>query len=306
MDYFKEYEQLKKSVPRCALFNISSQNSDFCAYSRSNKNCYLCRGNDYNENFLYGYWVYHNEDCVDSSYIYDSQLLYECVDCKKCYNLNFCQDCQNSSDSWFLYNCYGCVNCYMCANLKHAEFYILNKKYSREDYLGEIELLKKIPIDQQQNRFNEFLLQHPRLYMHQTQNENSIGDYVYNTRNCYACYDLQDAEDSMYLSHALKMKDCTDCDFMYNAELCYECESVEGHNCNFCYVCWECSNMEFCELCFNCQDCFFCIGLKSHKYHIFNKPYSKEEYFKKVAEIKEELRAQGQYNGRLPEIFYEG
>ncbi|MFA6521508.1 MAG: hypothetical protein WCT53_03945 [Candidatus Gracilibacteria bacterium] len=306
MDFFEEFKQLKLSAPRCALFNIAGQNSDYCAYARYNKNCYLCVGNDYDEDCYYGYWLYHNKDCTDCSYIYESELLYDCVDCRKCYGLDFCQDCQGCNDSWFLYNCHGCKNCYGCVNLKQGEFFIFNKKFPREEYLEEVKKYKARPITEQKAAFAEFLQKHPRVFMHQLQNADCAGDYVYNSKNSYACYDAQSAQDCIYAANTIKTKDCTDVNFMYQAELCYECVSTEGFNCNFTYVCWECSDLEFCELCFNSKNCFGCIGLKHKEFHILNKPYTPEEYHKKVAEIKADLRSKGQYNGTLPEVFFEG
>ncbi|MBI5413264.1 hypothetical protein HZA42_02880 [Candidatus Peregrinibacteria bacterium] len=142
MDFFEEYTKLKLAVPRCALFNIAGQNSDYCAYGRYNKNCYICRGADYNEDLLYAYWAYHNKDCVDCSYTYDSEILYDCVDCRKCYDLSFCQDCQACSSSQFLYNCHGCSDCYGCVNLKQAQFHVFNKKLPREAYFARVAAIK--------------------------------------------------------------------------------------------------------------------------------------------------------------------
>src|SRR3989344_2964327 len=33
------------------------------------------------------------------------------------------------------------------------------------------------------------------------------------------------------------------------------------------------------------SDCFGCVNLKNKKYHIFNEPYSPEEYHKKIREF---------------------
>jgi hypothetical protein len=306
MDFFKEYEELKLQTPRCALFNIGAENSDYCVYGRFNKNCYICRGCDYDEDLMYAYWCYHDKDCVDCSYCYDSELLYECVDCRKCYDLGYSQNCKHCNDSSFLFNCIGCKNCYGCVNLKQAEFCIFNEKCSREQYEERLAELKKLPIDQQKERFRAFLEQQPHVYMHQLNNEHCTGDYVYNSKNSHACYDVKEVEDCLYLTHTLKIKDSVDCDFMYGAERCYECVSVEGLNNHFCYVVWGSNEMEYCELCFNCRNCFGCIGLKNREYHILNKPYSPEEYHKKVAEIKGALLKVGKYNGTLPKIFFEG
>lgn len=50
----------------------------------------------------------------------------------------------------------------------------------------------------------------------------------------------------------------------------------------------ENENSTFCNLASwnkNCSDCFLCWNLRNKKYHIFNKPYSEEEYREKISEI---------------------
>ncbi|MBI5413608.1 hypothetical protein HZA42_04640 [Candidatus Peregrinibacteria bacterium] len=67
------------------------------------------------------------------------------------------------------------------------------------------------------------------------------------------------------------------------------------NNCNFCFACTTSSDLDFCELVFNSKYCFGCIGLNHKEYYILNKPYSREDYFKRVAEIKEELKCDSDY-----------
>ena len=94
--------------------------------------------------------------------------------------------------------------------------------------------------------------------------------------------------------------------FGKQGELLYECVSAYGVNFNYCYVCWGGANLDFCELCFNCQDCLGCIGLNKKRFCILNKQYSEEEYRKRAAEMKTDLRSKGWYAGQLPEVFWEG
>ncbi len=98
------------------------------------------------------------------------------------------------------------------------------------------------------------------------------------------------------IAHAAK--DSVDCDSIGYApsELLYECIGNSGAtNCNFGYASWHNSDLEYCEQVFNSKHCFGCISRSHAEYEILNKKYSPEAYFKKVAEIKDELRREGLY-----------
>ena len=102
------------------------------------------------------------------------------------------------------------------------------------------------------------------------------------------------------------LKDSVDCMFTDGAELSYECFSygLASYNCNFSNYLRTSNDLEYCELCFSCKYCFGCIGLQHKEYYILNKPYSPEEYHKKVAEIKASLREEGLYgNYHLPSTY---
>jgi hypothetical protein len=52
--------------------------------------------------------------------------------------------------------------------------------------------------------------------------------------------------------------------------------------------CNSCTDCHFSSLLNSCSNCFGCVALSHKKYCIFNKQYTKEEYFKKVEELKKE------------------
>jgi hypothetical protein len=55
---------------------------------------------------------------------------------------------------------------------------------------------------------------------------------------------------------------------------------------------------------FDCENCFGCFGIRHKKYHILNKPCgSKEEYFEKVAQIKNDMKKEGSYMLGLSEVW---
>lgn len=95
-------------------------------------------------------------------------------------------------------------------------------------------------------------------------------------------------------------KSCVHSTHITNCELCYECTTSEkSYNCSFCFWCVNSSDCEFCYCVPGCSNCFMCTYMRGKEYHILNKPYSPEDYHKKVAKIKEELRQEELLNENL-------
>ncbi len=105
-------------------------------------------------------------------------------------------------------------------------------------------------------------------------------------KNCYLVFAASGNEDCMYATYLQRCKNIVDCFFIFDSELCYECVD--------CYNCYNLQHGQYCQNCRDsyllydckgCSDCFGCVSLVNKQYHILNEPYSKEEYFKKLAEI---------------------
>ncbi|MDH3324586.1 MAG: hypothetical protein OEL89_03035, partial [Candidatus Peregrinibacteria bacterium] len=101
-------------------------------------------------------------------------------------------------------------------------------------------------------------------------------------------------------------KSCLDSiDSSLNAELIYYSRgAIDG-----CYdvkFCFNVNKTRFCEysaFLFNCEYCFGCCGLVGKKYHIFNKEYSKEEYFELREKIITKMKETGEYGKFFPGYF---
>ena len=128
----------------------------------------------------------------------------------------------------------------------------------------------------------------PHVSLFAPYNENC--DYVNaaeKNKNCYMHILSDRCEDCYYTHGIFACKDCIDCAYIFDSELCYECtDGRKLYRCIMCFLCDNSSNLAFCFDMRGCSDCFFCHGLRNQKYCIFNKQYSKEEYEKKMAEMK--------------------
>ena len=105
-------------------------------------------------------------------------------------------------------------------------------------------------------------------------------------KNCYLCFNGNDTEDSIYCTGIDRSKNCMDIAQANDAENCYDCFAVGQTSRNFgCVSCGESYNIYFCKGCIGCSDCIGCVNLRNKKYHIFNQPYSKEEFERKLKEF---------------------
>jgi hypothetical protein len=311
--FIQQYKQLMLKAPRIALVNMKATNSEYCTWSISNKNCYMCFAADHNEDCMWCRWLYFSKDCTDCNNMHKSTLCYECLDSNGCYNSNHLQDCENCTDCDYCYDCIGCNNCIGCAGQRHAQYKIFNKQYSKDDYfhmLTKITQAQKINPAQAHEQLADLTeqtkQQTPRKYVHMINAENCTGDYIYNSKNCHDSFDINDSEDCGYICEAVdKIKDCYDIFALEQAEMCYEGVSNWGFNINFSIGVWFSSNLEYCDTCQNCKDCFGCISLRAKQYCILNRQYSPEEYARTKATIIEDMREKDLYGKWFPESPYQ-
>lgn len=299
MTFFEQFEKLRLHVPRLALMNFKEENSPYCNYTFKCVNSYYSIGSDFLKNSHYNYWGYHNINCIDCSYSRECEDCYECLDCKNCYNSTYLQDCEDCSNSTYCFDCQSLKDCFACIGLWRKQYYIYNKPYTKQKYFETVLKLNKKSPDELRKLFREVKKNRPHIYMHANHNEApSTGDYIYNSRCVRFCFDIERCDNSIYLNNAINCSDSVDISFAGEPPLkgCYEIMSGMGlENSIFCRTCWHGKNLEYCEYCFECEYCFGCIGLKKRKFYILNVSYTPDEYFKKTAEIKAEMRIESEY-----------
>jgi hypothetical protein len=296
MDFFAELQKLYESTPKAALYNVINENSPYGNFMNRCKNCYLVANAHHCEDVFYGRDVYWNKDCCDSDHIHKNELLYECLDSRNCYNSSYLQDCEECNDCNYCFDCRGCKNCFGCVGLRQKEFHIFNKPVPEEDYFGLVAQWKKKGHKAIWNEFEKLKETVPRLFARQIKVENVTGDYIKNSKEIYNSFGVTESQDIYQSFEVDKSNDCCDVSFTEYAELCYECfSSYKLKNANFCTICWESSDLEYCFSVFRSRHCFGSVFLNHKEYHILNKPYSKDDYFKKKAEIKDQLISEGTY-----------
>ena len=109
-----------------------------------------------------------------------------------------------------------------------------------------------------------------------------VGDY----KNAYLVSASWSGENVMYGTRCNESKDCTDALATSKCELCYEIVSAtHSYRMLFSQNSDSCTDCAFVFECRGCTNCFGCTNLRNKSYYVFNKPYSKEDYFRKLHEF---------------------
>lgn len=301
--FFEQFYELTLRVPRVPLVNNKSENAEYCNFTDNNKNCYLIFSADDNEDCYYCALMAKNRAVIDSVWIFDSELLYECVECTHCYNLRYCQNCENCSDSAFLLNCRGVRNSLFCVNLRNKEYHMFNKPVGKERYVQAMKELAGSYSKYQAafQRVNTLKQEFPlRKADNNTNCENVTGDNVVNSKNVYLSFDVYDSEDCAYSMEGLRAANCYDIGYFDKTQWCYEGNSLIGYGLRFTNFCKDSTDLIYCDNCHGSKNCFGCIGLKKKEYCIFNRQYSKEEYKEIVPRIIEHMKSTNQWGEFFP------
>jgi len=105
-------------------------------------------------------------------------------------------------------------------------------------------------------------------------------------KNCYLCFAATKNENSNYCNRIASCRDSLDIYLGNKAELSYGSSFVE--NCtkvHFSDHVRNCIDSWFLYDCNNCSDCIGCVNLRNKQFHIFNQPYSREEYLKEKEKL---------------------
>lgn len=133
----REYLDFLKTQPRKYLDIVNCEESlgDYLRDCKNAYQSYVCIGL---EDCKYMMHCYYSKDCYDWDFVgaKGSELCHEMASCAyNMVNCHFCSGCwENDSDLYYCELCLGTRNCFGCISLRHKEYCILNKQYSRAEY----------------------------------------------------------------------------------------------------------------------------------------------------------------------------
>lgn len=103
-------------------------------------------------------------------------------------------------------------------------------------------------------------------------------------KNGYLVFHADFNEDIAYGFYLVHNRGMIDTSLAMNSELCYDSMHIYKVNrgIGLRSQVTESLDCAFLKDCMNCQNCFASANLRSKKYYIFNKPYTKETYFEEI------------------------
>lgn len=134
-------------------------------------------------------------------------------------------------------------------------------------------------------QFKELLQRVPLANLGNTNMVNTdYANHSLDLRNCFLVYASFVAENVLYSTGVVNVKDSLDLYKVMKSEQCYAdviCGSI--FNTHFSYDSDECINSMFLTSCLNLQNCLGCVNLRHKSHYIFNKEYTKGDYLKERA-----------------------
>jgi hypothetical protein len=308
--FFEQYRELQDRVPLPAMFNddgVGSVNSQYSQNTTFSKNMYMGAIAWYAEDCMY---FYNNagpetRDVMDSMDAFNySQIIYDSVFLEHCYNCRSCYYSTGLSDCIFAYDCKGCTNCFMCVNTRQKSYCIKNVQYSKEEYYKILESYRLDTysgVEKAKKEFFEFLATQPRRFANIRNCVECTGDGLFNCKNTKnACF-ARACEDVRYLWKGNEIKESYDLTPAGKSLQCYE-GLTPDHDFKVLFSIYSLKSQElsYVENCHSSKYLFGCCSIKHGEYCIFNKEYTKEEYFIIREKIIEHMKKTGEYGEFFP------
>lgn len=290
---------------------VENENCEFTDDWWYSRNCYLSHSGHSCEDVSYCYRARNTNESMFVSFVFDCELAYDVVNSRNCFNVIHALNCRQVHDSAFLYDCRNCSNCLFCFNLRNKEYCIGNQQLTKAEYLEQRKqwnFTNRESYETAKGHFDQMMKTmawHRGLSMDRC--ENSSGNFLENAKSCENCFFINGSEDCINCVRSVSGDDKTCLDSLghFGGELLYY-SVLPQDNCydvKMSFNVIQSQFLEYCANCFQCKHCFGCSGLKGKEYHIFNKPYSPEEYETLKAEIIAEMKTQGEYGKFFPSFF---
>jgi len=297
-NFFEQWRELFSRVPLANLGNSNVINSEYGNHLTDCKNCYLSYASFTNENLNYSQGSVNSKDSMDLCDVMNMEFCYEDVLCARCYKLFFSYISDDCMDSMFLTLCANLQHCLGCVNLRHKNYCIFNKQYSKEEYekkLVEYDLGSYKNLLKFKKEYEDFIKKEPRRFAMIIKSQDVTGDNVFNSKNSKNIFiSYGGVEDSKYTMRTVDMRDGYDGygigaggEFLYEG-LDFGVDSARNY---FGVLNHRCMDTFYTYMCYSSKDLFGCVGIRSKQFCILNKQYSKEEYEKLIDKIKKDMDA---------------
>lgn len=301
--FFPQLLELIKESPFAAFHSTDSENSIGAGFF-GGVNTFMMFGT---YNAKDSFYVCR---CKEVDRVFDAVCLEQCQDtfssgmsvrlnkCIQCFDAIDCINCQ------FLFDARNCEDCFCSTNLRRRKYVFKNEQLSEEEYkkrMADIDLSCRSTFEYWREEFRKLIQEEAVFPEHaNVGGQNTNGEYIMDGLNAsgYFMSRPKDVHDGWFLFDVENLDTCV---IGANAQdTYYTCVATRCRDIRFSFVLYDCQTCEFSINLDDCEYCFGCVGLKKKKYHIFNKPYSEEDYWKTVDEIKCAMLERGEYGDSMP------
>lgn len=286
--FFEQWKSFRDKFPLQSMSNSKATNSDYCNVAEESFDSYLVSASWKIERVLYSDGVSSVKDSMDLHVVHRTEFSYDDVVCTDSYQLFYSEIAISCVNSYFIYDCRGCTDCFMSSNLRNKSYVMYGEQLSKEEYnrrfkemnLGSYEFIKE-----KRKEFESMKLKCIHRFSNIINSYDVSGNNIDHAKNCHNCFDISDGmEDCKNVFWSVtSVKDVYDSGpGVGMLQLGYECFDTGaggGGHLLFDSVVYYAENVEYSFNCYNSSDLFACIGLRSKKYCILNRQYSKEQYF---------------------------
>lgn len=299
--FFDQFYELLKVVPRIALFQIRTVDSDYANFILNGKHLYLSYSVVGSEYCYYSYYIDKSRECFDCFNVMESEQCYGCIDCVKCFNMLFSYKNHECMDSAYLYDCINCQDCFMSSNLRNKKFVFRNKQLTKDEYEKSLQGVMS-GTDALNDEFTEMTKRATHRFATTVKVLDCTGDVIESAKNAKVCFDVYGAENVKYSVRCTNgTKDAYDV-FGAGSELLYEgvASGIGSYNCKFYTYLEATRDATYVDWCQNSANVFGCSGLRKKEYCVFNRQYSPEEYRHLVEKIKANMIHDKEYGEFFP------
>lgn len=304
--FIDQFAEMKKCVPRLAIYHTQSENAEYTVHSSRNRNCYMSSSVVDCEEVHYSDFSFLSRDCLDLFSCEAMELCYECLFSEKCFDSDWLEFCFGTSDSMFCFDCKGCRGCLGCVGMRNKTNWMLNAPSTKEECAATAVKLKTDAVFRAEfvKKFAALSLSIPKPAAWLIGCENCSGNYLTFSKNVQNGFNMKHCEDCRYVFEGHRDTDCMDIMRIGLGEMLYECTAiVESRFSAFCNLTYQCDNLLYCDNCQASSTCFGCMSGKKNKYCILNKQYTKLQYEELVPKIITQMIASKEWGEFFPETL---
>lgn len=292
--FFQTLQMLLYSQPKPETEVLYSENCVYADHVYNSKNLAYCFDTSASSDSTYLFDCHLVAGSLDCDYAVESGSCYECVDVYKCFNSIYIEKADNVRDAKYGYNLSNCHDVFGCVNLKNKSYCIFNRQLSKEEYFKFIKKYREIPARKILDMLEKLKQMYPFTQSAAERNVNAaFGNYIYDSKNCYICFDTGRCEDCSYLYDCGDNKRSMDMTYTYKGcDNSYQIiGSLQIYNSNFIYNSENCQDSFYLFNCKGVKNSLGCVGLQYKEYCILNRQFSKDEYEQLALVIKKVLSA---------------